>query len=117
MSTTARAGRPSTRAATPRTTPTERPSTRPSTRKEPPKKPAVTPITPSRVGVRQVAKKKRRDKAPAKFMLAMFFIVVVSSLAFGLLHDPAPPVEGDPPSIYDVKDGATSTNTGILRGR
>lgn len=114
MSTTARPGRPSTRAGS-----ATRPSSRPSTRGGAPssRQSGTKVITPSRVGVREVKKKERRAKAPAQFLLAMFFIVVASALAFGLLHDPTASLE-NAPSVQGVKDGgATSTNTGILRGR
>lgn len=72
-------------------------------------------ITPSRVGVKRATRQKRREKAPARFLLAMFVVVVASFFALGLLHEPpAATVENGTPSIYDVRD-ATSTNTGILR--
>lgn len=72
-------------------------------------------ITPSRVGVKRVTRQKRREKAPARFLLAMFVVVVAGFFALGLLYEPpAETVENESPSIYDVQD-ATSTNTGILR--
>lgn len=72
-------------------------------------------ITPSRVGVKRVSRQKRREKAPARFLLGVMVVIVASVLAFGLLQQPpAATVENGTPSIYDVRE-ATSTNTGILR--
>ncbi|MGX1195889.1 hypothetical protein [Metabacillus sp. SLBN-84] len=79
--------------------------------------------SPNRTQVQGARREVKRNQAPLQFVAVMFFVVIVSVFAFGLLQgNPASNevVRPDGESGFEViyeKNGTTSTNTGILRGK
>lgn len=77
---------------------------------------------PSEVTRTEIFTEKReqaRFLAPAKFLVAMFGVVVVSVFAFGLLREDAEEIAAEPAEtnqVIEFEPHSTSTNTGILRG-
>lgn len=90
-----------------------------------PEKPeeVVTPEpVKSRATVYGHKREVKRNTAPLQFLVAMFFVVVISVVAFGLLRGEPVAQQPDRPEVHQnqeviyEKPGTTSTNTGILRG-
>lgn len=120
--------RPSTRTASTRATSTRASSTRTS-RSSTRSDSGQSTRNQRQAEIREANKAEKKANQPApiqvfsEYVIVMFFILVVSVIAYGLLKgDPVAQVEKpDQPSFTQVevqrdKPGTTSTNTGILRG-